>query len=394
MQDQDLSDVAKNRSLFAFYSTGALREIIPIYPLYSVMFISNGITPFELSLLFIIWATVGMLLEVPSGALADKFSRKWLIIWAGVLKSSAFVCWFLWQDFWGYALGFVLWGVGSSLRSGAFEALLFETLKGWQLATRFPYHYGRIRALSTLSVLVGEASGGLLISQGYDFVLLISAVVPILVTVPFLLFVNDVRYGEEDDEEISFIRTALRETMSNPRLLMILFISTFLLTVHGVFDEYVPPLFLEHGFSLEMIAFLAIPVFAAQALGEYFADRVPDLSFNQQIVISALGTLCLIPAAILSDWQSVIGLSAFFFAFGLSGTLLETQLQETITSDARATVTSIISLGDNIGAIVWFLLFGLVADVTTIADATLALVAVTMVVCFIASRYQVNGRAN
>ncbi len=375
-------DKRQHRTLFAFYATGALREIIPIYPLYSVMFLSHGITPFELSLLFVIWASVGLLLEVPSGALADAFSRKWLVIFAGILKSAAFVCWFTWQDFTGYALGFICWGAGSSLRSGAFEALLFETLKSWQASTRFPFHFGRIRALSTISVLLGEASGGILITFGFDFVLLVSAAVPILVSIPFLLLVDDV--GQSDSHHKgSFIKAAWTQTKGSPQLLSILFVSSFLLTVHGIFDEYVPPLFQEHGFSLSMIAYLAIPVFLAQAAGEYLADRAPAFTFKQQVMVTAAGTLCLIPAALFSNWSAVVALSVFFFTFGFAGTLLETQLQETIEGNARATVTSIIGLGDNLGAIIWFLFFGAVADLTSISSATLVLVIATLILCLV-----------
>lgn len=374
-----------NKSLFAFYSAGALREIIPIYPLYSVMFLGNGVSPLELSLLFIIWAKVGLLLEVPSGALADAMSRKWLVVLSGLLKSAAFLTWYFWQDFWGYALGFVLWGVGSTFRSGAFEALLYETLKQWDLGSRFAFHYSRIRALSTLAVLLGEASGGLLITYGYDVVLLISAIVPILATLPFLFYVKDAEKGQ-DEASSGFIITALKEARGNPTLLMILFISTFLLTVHGIFDEYVPPLFREHGFSLAMIAYMAIPVFAAQALGEYLADRVPQLPLRQQIGIVALGTLCLIPAALFSGWQAVVALTCFFFAFGLASTLIETQLQHAIKGSARATVTSIVGLGDSIGAILWFMLFGVAAEISSIAGATLLLVVATLLICWFTYR--------
>jgi len=61
----------KGKTLGAFYSAGGLRELIPIYPLYAIMFGAHGIGAFELSILFAIWATVGIVLEVPSGALAD-----------------------------------------------------------------------------------------------------------------------------------------------------------------------------------------------------------------------------------------------------------------------------------------------------------------------------------
>jgi hypothetical protein len=115
------------------------------------MFGAHGIGAFELNILFAICATVGIVFEVPYDALANTYSRKWLIVLTGLLKAAAFFTWYYWQEFRGYALGFVLWGIASCLRSGAFEALLFEVLDDWQDSSRFAYHYGRIRALQPVA---------------------------------------------------------------------------------------------------------------------------------------------------------------------------------------------------------------------------------------------------
>ncbi|MAV27919.1 MAG: hypothetical protein CMQ05_17745 [Gammaproteobacteria bacterium] len=69
------------------------------------MFTEHGVAPFELSLLFSAWALIGIITEIPSGALADRLGRKWLIVASGFFKSAAFMSWFLWQDFSGYLLG-------------------------------------------------------------------------------------------------------------------------------------------------------------------------------------------------------------------------------------------------------------------------------------------------
>ena len=108
-----------SKPILAFYINGGGWELIPIYPLYAVMFGAHGVSPIELSYLLVMCVGVGLICEVPSGALVDTFSRKWLIVSSSFLKGLAFLSWFLWQDFWGYALGFTFWGIGGSLRSGA-----------------------------------------------------------------------------------------------------------------------------------------------------------------------------------------------------------------------------------------------------------------------------------
>ena len=375
----------KGKSLAAFYAVGGLRELIPIYPLYSIMFGMHGVGPFELSVLFIIWASVGLILEIPSGALADTYSRKWLVVASGLLKSGAFLAWYFWQDFWGYAFGFVLWGIGSSLRSGAFEALLFEVLDEWQETSRFAFHYGRIRALATGSIMIGEASGGLLIAHGFDIVLLISAAVPLVVSLPFCFWVKDVRTDSTADYTGNLIG-AVMEVRGNPTLIFILGLSTLLLTVHGIFDEYVPPLFLEQGFSIAAIAFLAIPVFSAQALGEYLADRFMYLSFKTLLNVMAVGAATLSLASVIGGVPGVVAVTLFFFLFGLAGTITESKLQAQIGGDSRATITSLIGWGDSLGAIFWFALFGLASDYFNFGTGTLMLGLTTVGLCLAAQR--------
>ena len=384
------SNAQQTLSLLGFYSIGALRDIIPIYPLYSVVFIQNGITPLELSFLFIIWAAVGLFLEVPSGAIADAVSRKWLVVSSSALKSLGFLSWMMWQDFWGYALGFVLWGVGSSLRSGAFEALLFDNLKAWDRSSDFARHYSRIRSLGTTCVVIGITLGGLLIQFGYDTVLTVSVLVPLIVTVPFVLYVHDTTKTEVPEGH-SYIGSAIREARSNRNIMLILLITTCLLTVHGLFDEYLPPLLKQHGFDLDDIAYLSALALMALALGQFTANYTPRLDFQIQIGLIGLASLSLLPAALSTQWPAIAAVMAFSFLFGVAATLIEINLQESIKSEARATVTSVISLGENIGYMIWFLAFGLVAEATSFAGATVFLSITAIILCIFFVAYPVRN---
>jgi MFS family permease len=369
-------------TITAFYITGGLRELIPIYPLYAVMMGQDGISAFELSILFSIWALTGIITEIPSGAWADTYSRKRLIVAGGFIKGSAFLTWYCWPDFWGYALGFMIWGVGSSIRSGAWEALLYDQLKRWHVEARFTRHYGRIKALATLGAMSGEILGGFLIIYGFDTVLLISAAVPVLATIPFIILVQDI--PNNVDKKVSYSSTLMagvRETFSNRSILYILLTFSFLIVTSGVIDEYVSPIFFEKGFSLSMVAFLAAPIFLAQALGEALASRFHFLSLDQLLTCMAASTLFLIAATFVTGYWLPTTIAVFFFTFGLAGTIFSGQLQQEIEGASRATITSTVSLGDGIGAIVWFMIFGIVAESSTMAIAAGVFGLLTIILC-------------
>ncbi len=347
------------------------------------MFGAHGVTPIELSYLFAMWAGIALVSEVPSGALADTFSRKWLIVSSALFKALAFLSWFFWQDFWGYALGFALWGIGSSLRSGAWEALLHDTLQEQNQASEFTRHYGRIEALAAFGVAAGELSGGFLIVNGYSFVLLLSALVPIVATLPFIFWVSDVEKSEDVYEKgyMDNLLAGLKEAVGNRSILYILMTSMLLLMSYGVLDEFLGPLLQAAGFSLSHIAFLTAPILLAQAAGQALAHRFTHWTKHQLL-------LCMGGAALISLSASMsIGLllpflvAVFFAVFGFASTLYASFLQEEIESDSRATVTSIVGFGEGVGAILWFLVFGLMAEIGSMIQALTGLSILILIIC-------------
>nr|WP_232330278.1 MFS transporter [Nocardia fusca] len=111
------------------------------------------------------------LFEVPSGAWADTVSRRGLLILNGLLMSAGFVVWTVAPSYVGFALGFVLWGVAGSLRSGTFEALLYDELAARGAARAYARVIGYTRTGSESSaVLAILAATPLYLWGGYELV--------------------------------------------------------------------------------------------------------------------------------------------------------------------------------------------------------------------------------
>ena len=55
------------------------------YPVFTILFLDFGLTLTQFALLNVVWAVTIVLLEVPSGALADTLGRKNLLVFAGAL---------------------------------------------------------------------------------------------------------------------------------------------------------------------------------------------------------------------------------------------------------------------------------------------------------------------
>jgi len=144
----------------------ALAGAVPVYWLYTLLLIDGGVSDEQLSVLLGIWSATALVAEVPSGALADRWSRRHAVALGGIAEASAFVVWAVVPTFSGFALGFALWGIGGSFASGALEALLFDGLRAHGAGDRFPSALGRVRAAELWVQPPAAAAATLLFTVG------------------------------------------------------------------------------------------------------------------------------------------------------------------------------------------------------------------------------------
>ena len=105
------------------------------YPIFTILFLDFGLTLEQFALLNAAWAAAIVLLEVPSGALADTFGRRNLLVVTGVLMviEIALLCFVPLGNagllFAVFLVNRVLSGAAEAAASGADEAIAYDTLK-------------------------------------------------------------------------------------------------------------------------------------------------------------------------------------------------------------------------------------------------------------------------
>ncbi|MEV4543956.1 MFS transporter [Micromonospora echinaurantiaca] len=146
-------DPRVRRLAATLYGYAFLSELVLLYPVYALLFSDTGLSVWQISSLFVIWSASSILLEVPSGAWADAVSRRLLLCLAPLVSAVAFALWVIVPSYPAFAVGFVLWGAGGALASGALEALVFTELDRLGAAGRYARTIGRARTAETLAVL-------------------------------------------------------------------------------------------------------------------------------------------------------------------------------------------------------------------------------------------------
>src|SRR3954469_16434100 len=201
----------------------AISELVPYYPLYALLFLDTGLSDAQISLLFALWSVTAVVAEVPTGLLADRWSRRGSVVLGGVLEAVAFAVWTAAPSYWGFAIGFVIWGLAGALMSGASEALVYDALAAVGAESAYATVNGRMMSMELLVQLPTAAlATGLFALGGYPLVGWASAVICLAAAALALRFPEGRRRSGEpggDDEDVGLLRGAAEALRSpGPRI--------------------------------------------------------------------------------------------------------------------------------------------------------------------------------
>ena len=401
---------ATRRLAATLYGYAFLTDLVLLYPLYVLLFADTGLSVGQISSLFVLWAAAGIVLEVPSGVWADAVSRRLLLCLAPLLAAGGFALWVLLPSYPAFAVGFLLWGAGGALRSGALEALVFTELERLGAADRYARLIGRTRTAEVLGAVgSGVLAGPVFALGGYLAVgaasvatcLLAAAVAarfpehrppPIPSAAPDGPSVGDEPGEEQGDDEpgwLDSLRLGLREVRADRRVRAAVLLVAAVTAIWGGLDEYTGLLAADTGTTEVGVPLLLLLVWAGMTVGGLLAplgERLSHRGYAGLLVFAAGATAA---GALLRHPGGFLLLAAAFAAFQLATVLADVRLQARIAGPARATVTSLAGMATDLTVVAFYGGYGLLAG----AVGNPAAFAVAVLPYLLVALWLLTGRA-
>ncbi len=341
-----------------------LKDLILIYPIYTLLFDEAGILLPQISILLALWSLPVVVLEIPSGILSDRWSRRGMIIIASALRALCFLLWLINPSFVFFALGFLCWGISEAFSSGAEEALLFDSLKIEGKSAFFESAYAKGSAASSIAVAVSCFSGGF-IAQLYGFELVLAlSVLSCVATVSIALSFKEMNLNEAQSKQsnIFIVREALQHIMHTPHVLAMASLLVIPIALGGILDEYDPLIASSYNIPLTFVGFWVGGRYLLEGLGSALAPYFRQKS----LLLCFLAGFSLLFSSLFSSIY-VLGFYFLFFMFLSSASVIqENKIQMSIAEQGRATVHSLISMAVNLHAIIVFALLHFLDDLSHI----------------------------
>lgn len=313
-----------------------------------------------------LWSLTSFVCEVPSGALADSVSRRLLLGISGVLYLGCFASWWLLPTYAGFLLGFVLWGLSSSLQSGTFEALLYDELASAGAEASYNLVRTRAETAAVAAIALGMlAAGPLMVWGGYRAVALASlAAAAVHVTSTGLLPAAPRREALAEHRYLEHLRAGLSEVARTPALRRTVLAITAIVALVG-FDEYFSLFFSDAGLAPSWVAVAMAGTAVAQGVGTWSAGRwaLPRHRVVAWLTVLAGAAFVLGAMAALLHvlWAALVAVALIAPAYGIVTNLYvaqENRLQHQIRGSSRATATSVSGVLAEAGAITSFAVVG------------------------------------
>ncbi|MCD9024730.1 MFS transporter [Cohnella silvisoli] len=339
-------------NIWKLYAIRFFHSLVPAYVIERLFWEQRGMTIQMVVYTEIIYAITIVLLEVPTGIIADNWSRKKMMVLSAVLWCYMFLILLFATEFWHFSAAIFLAGIARSATSGSENALLYDSLRLSGKEQFFEKVLGRLNVFDFASAIIAALCGSLLASR-FDFELnywisLVSMLVSLCLSL--MLVEPSVKSNTDEPIEIKeYIRASLLFFRKN-RGVSLLLLSGMVTGASLSFIYEFWQLYLERldipvvYFGLFSAAFMLLGLpgnMLAHAMKGWFSYRT--LLSGVTAVIAA----GFIYISLVKDYT---GLAAIFL-IGLFAGVIEPittgYLHHRIDSSMRATMDSFQSLGEN-----------------------------------------------
>ena len=331
-----------------------------------------------------LFALAMVILELPSGYLADVVGRRTTLILAACSTFVAIVIYSLGHHFYHFLAAEMFFAFGFAMISGADEAFIYDTLQALGETDRYQEVYGKLFFYNLFAVGVSSVIGGVLAS--FSFRLTFYAVYPFFLSAIFiaLSFEEPPRKTLQAQQGyLRELRNILRYCLAqNTRLRWLMLYSGLVMGVNQAAVWLYQPYFQVCGLKVAYfgLAFASFQIVAAlSSQNAYHVEHWLGAKY-------ALSILVILTASGYFLMAYVVFLLSFIFAFtqqfarGFSRVVISEYINQLTESDIRATVLSTQNLIMRLCYALLIPAAGKIADLTSLLHAMKILGLVTVLV--------------
>ena len=342
------------------------------FAIYTTFLLSKGLSLFEANMVNVFFYATLFIFEIPTGAFADVFGRKYSIVLAGVFNAFGTLAYFLAKGFWGFAGAEILLAIGSTFLSGAFTAWAVDRFKHFGHDADLKHLFVRENQVVQAVIIAGGLLGSYIAVKNISLTWLVSSVIFVIWTAVAFFGLKE-EYFER--KKFSFISglVALKNTakssiefgIKHKTVRFILLIGTLQYLCIMPMNMQWQPWFRQYFTSVSQNGWLWVAMSVMIFVGASFAPRFLRIIKDEALGIIVVQVfLGLTMAGTVIFGLFPVSVSIFMvneFFRGLFKPIKDAYLNDQLPSEERATVISFEAIAHHVGGGIGLVLSGFTA---------------------------------
>lgn len=376
-----------------------------LIPVLSLLLLDKGASINNLSIILGLYAFTVIVLELPTGIIADVFGRKKSFCLSLIISLVSFTTLLFGRGFVILCMAMVFYGLSRALSSGSFDAMFIDYYIDNYGKENLHNATTRLSVLEAVGMSAGALSGGFFpeISSlyfsnlgTYDLGIIIRIILTLTVTILSFVFIQETI--QNDNKERVTIKQHIKNSsliISKNSTVICIFISVF---ATGFFlsslETYWQPHFitlLPRDDSMGLLGLMAFLYFAAATIGSIASNKlIKKYKFDTKkmyIVCRLMIAVSLILTALQTSVPIFIAFySSIYLLFGLANVPEGVILNSEIPNDVRASVLSVNSLIMQIGGLSGSLLYSILINYISIPSIWIGAASVVLLTVLLISK--------
>jgi MFS family permease len=338
------------RLLWPFYLDAMISPMLFFAPAFFIIFFTHlQLNFFQIGILLAVPSLAVFIFEIPTGAIADLYGRKFSVLLGYFLEGVGFLMLFFIRSYEGILIIFALYGIAATFSSGSKEAWIIDLIKSKNKKLVHNY-FVKSKFLDSCALIISGLIGAVIVKYFGISIMFIFASLSFLISISILMFAKEYFIKRKAKVRDSFknvfnqSKKSIHYSVKHP-VLFYFILAGFFIVFTGAFSSSISwtPLlqglnFPDYAFGYMWSAMLAVtaiaPLFARKFLG-----KGKEIAFF--IKMSAMAALLFLLVYFAKSWAyalAVLLISEFFWEIQTPVSM--TYFHKFIPSKLRATIGS------------------------------------------------------
>ena len=169
----------------------------------------GGLKFHQIMLLQSFFMFCAVILEIPSGAIADFLGRKTSLVLAAISQIIGVIIYSTYPNFYIFMLGEFFWALSHALISGSSEALVYDTLKITKKEKQSKKIFARLSSFEIAGIMISAPIGSIIATYlGLRYSMMLIAI-PLFIAILIALSFKEPPFKQKHDKYLDIIKSGI-----------------------------------------------------------------------------------------------------------------------------------------------------------------------------------------